>query len=59
MGLATGGLGTFLIAGILYEEKLRRQDEAGPHHAARDAARAATAVGNGRRRQATWGGPCW
>src|SRR6202166_1583670 len=28
MGLATGGLGTFLIAGILYEEKLRRQDEA-------------------------------
>src|SRR6202051_4187668 len=28
MGRATGGLGTFLIAGILYEEKLRRQDEA-------------------------------
>jgi hypothetical protein len=28
MGLATGGLGIFLIAGILYEEKLRRQDEA-------------------------------
>src|ERR1035437_6218872 len=27
MGLATGGLGTVLIAGILYEEKLRRQDE--------------------------------
>ena len=27
MGLATGGLGTFLIIGILYEEKLRRQDE--------------------------------
>jgi hypothetical protein len=27
MGLATGGLGTFLIVGILYEEKLRRQDE--------------------------------
>src|ERR1022692_1882292 len=27
MGLATGGLGTALIAGILYEEKLHRQDE--------------------------------
>src|SRR3984893_6764704 len=27
MGLATGGLGTFLIAGILYEDRLRRQDE--------------------------------
>jgi len=27
MGLATGGLGTFLIAGILYEERLRRQEE--------------------------------
>src|ERR1019366_2646248 len=27
MGLATGALGTFLIVGILYEEKLRRQDE--------------------------------
>src|SRR5579863_7746829 len=27
MGLATGGLGTFLIAGILYEEKLHRQEE--------------------------------
>src|ERR1700692_3073558 len=27
MGVATGGLGTFLIAGILYEEKLRRQGE--------------------------------
>jgi hypothetical protein len=26
MGLATGGLGTALIAGILYEEKLHRQD---------------------------------
>src|SRR6202140_5762744 len=29
MGLATGGLGTFLIAGILYEDRLRRQDEEG------------------------------
>jgi hypothetical protein len=28
MGLATGGLGIFLIGGILYEDKLRRQDEA-------------------------------
>src|ERR1017187_3852186 len=27
MGLGTGGLGTFLIVGILYEERLRRQDE--------------------------------
>ena len=27
MGLGTGALGTFLIVGILYEEKLRRQDE--------------------------------
>jgi hypothetical protein len=27
LGLATGALGTFLIAGILYEDKLRRQDE--------------------------------
>jgi hypothetical protein len=27
MGLATGGLGTFLIVGILYEERLRRQEE--------------------------------
>jgi hypothetical protein len=27
MGLATGGLGAFLIAGILYEDKLRRKDE--------------------------------
>jgi hypothetical protein len=27
MGLAAGGLGTFLIVGILYEEKLRRQEE--------------------------------
>jgi hypothetical protein len=27
MGLGTGALGTFLIAGILYEEKLHRQDE--------------------------------
>jgi hypothetical protein len=28
MGVATGGLGTFLIVGILYEDRLRRQDEA-------------------------------
>ena len=27
MGLGTGALGTFLIIGILYEEKLSRQDE--------------------------------
>jgi hypothetical protein len=27
MGLATGGLGTFLIAGIIYEERLRRREE--------------------------------
>jgi len=27
MGLATGGLGTFLIVGILYEERLRRREE--------------------------------
>jgi hypothetical protein len=27
MGVAAGGLGTFLIVGILYEDKLRRQDE--------------------------------
>jgi hypothetical protein len=27
MGLGAGGLGTLLIVGILYEEKLRRQDE--------------------------------
>ena len=27
MGLGTGALGTFLIVGILYEEKLRRQEE--------------------------------
>jgi hypothetical protein len=27
MGLGTGALGAFLIVGILYEEKLRRQDE--------------------------------
>ena len=27
MGLAAGGLGTFLIVGILYEERLRRQEE--------------------------------
>jgi hypothetical protein len=27
MGLATGGLGIAMIAGILYEEKLHRQDE--------------------------------
>ena len=27
MGLGTGALGTFLIVGILYEERLRRQDE--------------------------------
>ena len=27
MGLAAGGLGTFLIVGILYEDKLRRQEE--------------------------------
>ncbi len=27
MGLGTGGLGLFLIVGILYEERLRRQDE--------------------------------
>src|SRR3984957_7320047 len=27
MGLGTGALGTFLIVGILYEEKLSRQDE--------------------------------
>ena len=58
MGLATGGLGTFLIVGILYEEQLRRQDEAGARHAARDPARAAAAVGNGRRRQAARGGAC-
>jgi len=27
MGLAAGGLGTFLIVGILYEERLRRREE--------------------------------
>lgn len=27
MGLATGGLGTFLIVGILYEDRLRRREE--------------------------------
>jgi hypothetical protein len=27
MGLAAGGLGTFLIAGIIYEERLRRREE--------------------------------
>src|SRR5579872_1976416 len=27
MGLGTGALGTFLIVGILYEERLRRQEE--------------------------------
>jgi hypothetical protein len=27
MGLATGGLGTFLIVGILYEERLRLREE--------------------------------
>jgi hypothetical protein len=27
MGLAAGGLGTFLIIGILYEERLHRQEE--------------------------------
>jgi hypothetical protein len=27
MGLATGGLGTFLIVGILYEERLRQREE--------------------------------
>jgi hypothetical protein len=27
LGLATGGLGTFLIVGILYEERLRQREE--------------------------------
>jgi hypothetical protein len=27
MGLAAGGLGTFLIAGIIYEERLRQREE--------------------------------
>jgi hypothetical protein len=27
LGLATGGLGTFLIVGILYEDRLRRREE--------------------------------